>query len=136
MKISGILETCIYASDLEAMRRFYSLLPGLSCIGHKENEHVFFKCGEAYLLIFNPKSTENENGEVNGDPIPCHGAYGPSHVAFAIHSDDVKTWRAWLMEHSILIESEVTWPSGGRSLYFRDPAGNSIEVAEPRIWQS
>ncbi|MGN6582964.1 MAG: glyoxalase/bleomycin resistance/extradiol dioxygenase family protein, partial [Rhizobiaceae bacterium] len=24
--------------------------------------------------------------------------------------------------------------SGGRSIYFRDPAGNSIEFAEPRIW--
>ncbi|TIR45476.1 MAG: glyoxalase/bleomycin resistance/extradiol dioxygenase family protein, partial [Mesorhizobium sp.] len=23
---------------------------------------------------------------------------------------------------------------GGRSIYIRDPSGNSIEFAEPRIW--
>ena len=26
------------------------------------------------------------------------------------------------------------WPNGARSLYFRDPAGNSVEIAEPRLW--
>jgi catechol 2,3-dioxygenase-like lactoylglutathione lyase family enzyme len=24
--------------------------------------------------------------------------------------------------------------TGGRSIYFRDPSGNSLEFAEPRIW--
>jgi hypothetical protein len=28
----------------------------------------------------------------------------------------------------------VRWPRGGRSLYVRDPGGNSIELASPRIW--
>ena len=32
------------------------------------------------------------------------------------------------------IEQEVDWPRGGRSFYFRDPAGNSLELATPRIW--
>jgi catechol 2,3-dioxygenase-like lactoylglutathione lyase family enzyme len=35
----------------------------------------------------------------------------------------------------IAVEAEVTWPGGGRSLYFRDPAGNSLEIAEARIWE-
>jgi len=33
-----------------------------------------------------------------------------------------------------VIEADFTWPGGGRSIYFRDPAGNAIEFAEPRIW--
>ncbi len=32
------------------------------------------------------------------------------------------------------IESEFEWPQGGHSIYIRDPSGNSIEFAEPRIW--
>ena len=32
------------------------------------------------------------------------------------------------------IESEVTWPGGGTSIYFRDPAGNCLELAPGRIW--
>jgi predicted enzyme related to lactoylglutathione lyase len=34
----------------------------------------------------------------------------------------------------VAIEKIVDWPGGGRSLYFRDPAGNSLELATPRIW--
>jgi catechol 2,3-dioxygenase-like lactoylglutathione lyase family enzyme len=38
------------------------------------------------------------------------------------------------LANHITIEAEVTWPNGGRSLYFRDPAGNSLEIASPSIW--
>jgi catechol 2,3-dioxygenase-like lactoylglutathione lyase family enzyme len=33
-----------------------------------------------------------------------------------------------------VIEAEVEWPKGGRSIYFRDPSGNSLEFAESKIW--
>ena len=39
-----------------------------------------------------------------------------------------------LTEAGVGIETEFEWPQGGRSIYVRDPAGNSIEFAEPRIW--
>jgi catechol-2,3-dioxygenase len=32
------------------------------------------------------------------------------------------------------IEIEITWPGGGHSIYFRDPAGNSIELATAKTW--
>jgi hypothetical protein len=35
----------------------------------------------------------------------------------------------------VAIESEVSWPGGGRSLYVRDPAGNSLEFASADIWR-
>jgi hypothetical protein len=43
-------------------------------------------------------------------------------------------WRERLTVAGVAIESEFEWPRGGRSIYVRDPAGNSIEFAEPRIW--
>ena len=33
-----------------------------------------------------------------------------------------------------IIEKTIAWPQGGHSVYFRDPAGNSLEVASPLIW--
>ena len=42
-----------------------------------------------------------------------------------------KTWEVTL---EIAIESEITWKNGARSVYFRDPAGNSLEFAEPKLW--
>ena len=32
------------------------------------------------------------------------------------------------------IEAEIAWPQGGHSLYVRDPASNSVELATPSIW--
>ena len=32
------------------------------------------------------------------------------------------------------VEAEIHWPHGGASLYLRDPAGNSVELAPGRIW--
>jgi hypothetical protein len=34
----------------------------------------------------------------------------------------------------VAIEQEVDWPRGGKSLYFRDPAGNSVELLTPGVW--
>jgi catechol 2,3-dioxygenase-like lactoylglutathione lyase family enzyme len=34
----------------------------------------------------------------------------------------------------VAIEQIVDWPTGGRSVYFRDPAGNSLELTSPSIW--
>lgn len=36
--------------------------------------------------------------------------------------------------HDFAIEADFFWPNGARSIYFRDPSGNSIEFAEPSIW--
>lgn len=81
------------------------------------------------LLIFSPDATSKPGGDV-----PTHGAYGPGHCAFAVQEADLPDWKAHLMKYRVAIETEITWPSGGRSIYFRDPAGNSVELAMPGIW--
>lgn len=40
-----------------------------------------------------------------------------------------------LLSHGVAIEADFLWPNGARSIYFRDPAGNSLECAEARLWQ-
>ncbi|MGH2514363.1 MAG: VOC family protein [Ktedonobacterales bacterium] len=129
MHAERVLETCLYVDDLEAAERFYAGVVGLDVYSRVEGRHVFFRCGGAMFLLFNPAATERATG-----PIPSHGARGPGHVAFAIRHDEVSAWRAHLQERGVAVEADVTWPSGGISLYFRDPAGNSIELTSPRIW--
>jgi catechol 2,3-dioxygenase-like lactoylglutathione lyase family enzyme len=55
-------------------------------------------------------------------------------VAFGVRESELPAWETWLGEHGVAIEQTIDWPDGGRSLYFRDPAGNSLELATPRIW--
>ena len=85
------------------------------------------------VLLFNPLASR-EASLVAGTPIPLHGAFGAGHAAFAASEADLSAWRARLESHAVAIEQTIDWPGGGRSLYFRDPAGNSLEFATPRIW--
>lgn len=132
--IARVLETSLYAEDLHAADHFYGTVLGLERIAFVEGRHVFFKCGEGVVLIFDPRSTANQPTTVNGAPVPLHGARGAGHIALAIDDSDLPEWRAYLQVTGVSIESEVTWPRGGRSLYVRDPAGNSVEIATAALW--
>ncbi len=130
MRAERILETCLYVDDLEAAERFYATVLGLNLYSKLPGRHVFFRCGSGMFLLFNPRATEQPTGNV-----PTHGAHGPGHAAFATTPADLPAWRAQLQRHGVPIEAEITWPGGGQSIYFRDPAGNSVELATPSTWK-
>ena len=127
-QIRRILETSLYAEDLDQAELFYTTVLGLKLFTKEPDRHVFFRCGDQMLLIFNPARTIKET------EVAPHGAKGPGHVAFAVPMTELDQWAARLRATNIRIEKEVTWPKGGRSLYFRDPAGNCLEFASPLVW--
>jgi len=129
MQAGRVLETCLYVDDLPSAVAFYQDVLGLEAFSRVEGRHAFFRCGEGVLLLFAPAKTARATGEV-----PAHGAYGPGHVAFAMRISEQQAWREQLGRAGVAIEAEITWPSGGQSLYFRDPAGNSVELTTPRTW--
>jgi catechol 2,3-dioxygenase-like lactoylglutathione lyase family enzyme len=128
MQVAEVLETCLYAADLDAAAAFYGDVLGLHEVSRVAGRHVFFRCGSRMLLLFDPERTA-EPGDV-----PPHGAHGPGHVAFGVPEAELDQWRAHLSTHGVAVEREAHWPRGGRSVYLRDPAGNSVELATPRIW--
>jgi len=129
MRAREILEACVYAADLEAAEGFYTEVMGMEVITRVEGRHVFFRCGGRVFLVFNPAAT------ARGGAIPGHGASGPGHVCFAVREDEIEGWRAHLRARGVEIETDFAWPDGGRSLYLRDPAGNSVELGTPAIWR-
>jgi catechol-2,3-dioxygenase len=67
--------------------------------------------------------------------VPAHGARGAGHVALDVPTlDALEEWRAHLAVAGVEVEHEHAWPSGGRSLYFRDPEGNSLELITRGTW--
>lgn len=134
LTVSGVLETVLYAADLDAVERFYSEALGLECTAKAEGRQVFFRCGNQMLLIFNPAATVVPPAPGAKVPVPPHGMTGQGHVCFRASGAELARWRERLEHFGIAIEADFEWPGGGRSIYFRDPAENCVEFAEPRIW--
>src|SRR6478672_6157469 len=121
MKLQHILETCLYVDDLPRAQQFYAEVLGLELESEQNGRHVFFRCGDQMLLLFNPLVSRQSN-----EHFPTHGCFGAGHVAFGVRESDLPTWTDHLAKHQVSIEKTIDWPGGGRSLYFRDPAGNSL----------
>ncbi|MBZ9759270.1 VOC family protein, partial [Mesorhizobium sp. ESP6-5] len=131
---SAILESALYVTDLDAAEHFYTDILGLELLGKVEGRHLFFRCGPGVLLVFNAEATRIPPAPDARLKVPPHGTVGEGHLCFAATADEIELWKAHLLAKKIAIESEFEWPQGGRSIYIRDPSGNSIEFAEPRIW--
>jgi catechol 2,3-dioxygenase-like lactoylglutathione lyase family enzyme len=134
MTPAGILETVLYARDLGAIEEFYRRVLGLEPLAKAEGRQVFYKLGGQVLLIFNPLQTSKSPADDAKLPVPPHGADGECHVCFRATGDEIAEWKQRLEQQGVYIEADFEWPNGGRSIYFRDPAGNCLEFAEPRIW--
>jgi len=134
MRPSGILESALYVSDLDAAETFYGEVMGLERIAKVPGRHVFFRCGQGVLLLFNAEATRHPPAPDAKLPVPPHGTVGQGHLCFSGTADEISHWKAHLGATGIAIEADFEWPNGGHSIYFRDPSGNSLEIAEPRIW--
>ncbi len=77
------------------------------------------------FLVFKPNQTEKEDSP--------HGCRGRGHVAWAVAEAELDGWRQQLEKEGVTV-TDFLWPKGGRSLYFSDPAGNSLELTSPQIW--
>ncbi|MDO5613513.1 MAG: VOC family protein [Paracoccus sp. (in: a-proteobacteria)] len=133
--VLGTLESALYADDLDAALAFWQGVIGLTPFQQVPGRHVFFRVAPGQvLLIFRADVTEKPPAPDARLPVPPHGARGPGHYCMAAAPDRLDDWRAHLEQHGIEIEADFRWPNGARSIYFRDPAGNSIELADPAIW--
>lgn len=113
-------------TDLEAARAFYRDALGL----REVEEGVFRLDDDGVLLLFDP-----ERSSQPGRVVPSHGPTGAVHVAFSVGEGELDAWRERQAGHGIELEQEHEWQRGGaRSLYVRDPAGNSVELVEGDLW--
>lgn len=127
-RVRGLLEFAVYGPDLEALEQFYCDVFGLDVIRRASDRLIALRCGHSTLLLFDPSIT-SEPG-----PVPAHGAHGAGHIAFVIEDEEREAWLRHLERHGVDIERQTEWDEGGTSIYVRDPAGNSVELAPPTIW--
>ncbi len=104
---SGILETVLYAQDLQAAEAFYRDVLGLEPFAKAGGRHVFYRCGNQVFLLFNPQATR-QPPKPGTLPVPPHGATGEGHVCFRASAEDLDRWKARLADKGVAIEADFT----------------------------
>jgi catechol 2,3-dioxygenase-like lactoylglutathione lyase family enzyme len=130
---SAILETCLSVQDLARAKEFYADLFGYPVMRSDERLCAFDIGGTQVLLLF-VRGSDPEGTVLPFGTIPPHGTTGVSHIGFSIPAECLAAWKARLGERGIAIESEFQWPTGGISIYFRDPDNHLLELLTPGVW--
>jgi catechol 2,3-dioxygenase-like lactoylglutathione lyase family enzyme len=128
-----ILETALYVDDLDRSVAFYQRLFRFAVMTHDFRMAALAVPGREALLLFK-KGASTQPSETPFGLIPAHDSQGVQHLCFAIAADGLDAWRTHLDAQRVAVESELRWPSGATSLYFRDPDDHSLEVATPGLW--
>ena len=131
--LGPVLETSLYVRDPALVCRFYEDVLGLEPMMQDERLTAYAAGRGSVLLLFRQGSTD-QPAPTPGGIIPSHDGWGRLHFAFSVAAETLDAWRSHLARHEIAIESEVSWPRGGRSIYFRDPEQNLVELATPGLW--
>lgn len=129
--LSGPLETCLYhdGDQADEVERFYTELLGLDLVSRWPGG-LGFRAGPGMLLLFDREQLGGREG-----PISAHGSLGPGHACLlSAPGIAYESWKARLAAAGIAITHEHEWPTARRSIYFHDPAGNLLEIADGDLW--
>ena len=126
----GMLETVLYYEPpaQREMESFYSEVLGLRAVT-RWDDGTAYRVGPGMLLLFDIEKL----GE-RAEPYSRHGAKGSGHACLEASPGEYDGWKERLAAHGVTIDHEARWPGGARSIYFRDPAGNLLEIADRDIW--
>ena len=124
--ISGIIEATLYVEHMQRSVEFYERVCGFSTL-FASPRITALRVAPGQVLLIAKKGASAEPG-VMMFGVPTHDAAGQQHLAFGVRPDQLDVWRETLERHGISIESALSWPQGGHSLYFRDPDGHNIEL--------
>jgi lactoylglutathione lyase len=121
LPIRSLDYTVIIARQMAAMRAFYADVLGFPQHGQIGPSWIEYRVGSNVLAL-------REQGVDFPDPAPPIGSLSLQ-LAFRVAPGEVATCAATLRERGVTIEAGPTdQPFGHRTLFFRDPDGNLLEI--------
>lgn len=135
--LAGVLETALYADDMERARAFYEGVLGLAPM-FADARLTAYPVGDRSALLIFRRGAATETTHLPGGTIPPHDGAGPVHCAFSIAADALPVWERHLAERGVAVEGRTEWrssrPPASVSIYFRDPDNHLLELATPGLW--
>jgi lactoylglutathione lyase len=121
LPIRSIDYTVIFARQMPKMREFYGSTMGFPLHRELSAKWVEYRVGSNILALAEP-------GTRFKDPLPAVGVMSMQ-LAFRVAPQEVDECAATLAERGVAIVSPPTdQPFGHRTLFFRDPDGNVLEI--------
>lgn len=121
LPIRSLDYTIIFARQMPAMREFYGSTLGFPLHRELGPHWIEFRVGSNLLAL-------TERGGLFDDPAPPVGVLSLQ-LAFRVAPAEVASCAAALRERGVSIISGPTdRPFGHRTLFFRDPDGNVLEI--------
>jgi catechol 2,3-dioxygenase-like lactoylglutathione lyase family enzyme len=119
--IRAVDYTVIFVRDMAAMRRFYESVLCFPLTRELSAGWIEYQIGGATLALARPGRTAKDA------PVPTGSA--SLQLAFRVAAEDVDRCAEELLRHGVdLLEPPTNQPFGHRTLFFRDPDGNLLEV--------
>ncbi len=113
--------TVIFARDMEAMRHFYEIVMEFPLLRTLSDRWIEYRVGSTTLAL------AAHGGRFN-DPPPAQGALSLQ-MAFRVAPQTVADCAAALDAKGVKLVSPLTdHPWGHRTIFFRDPDGNVLEI--------
>ena len=121
LPIRSIDYTVIFARQMSKMREFYGRTMGFPLHRELSPKWVEYRVGSNILALAEPGTRFN-------DPLPPVGVMSLQ-LAFRVAPQEVDVCATTLEERGAAIVSPPTdQPFGHRTLFFRDPDGNVLEI--------
>jgi catechol 2,3-dioxygenase-like lactoylglutathione lyase family enzyme len=119
--IRAIDYTVVFARDMKAMRRFYEGVLGFSPLRELSPDWIEYRIGDNTLVLTKPKRTTAD--------IPTPVGSASLQLAFKVSAPQVDQCADELVRKGVILLSPPTdQPFGHRTLFFRDPDGNLLEM--------
>ena len=119
----GLRHVALNVRDLEAMKRFYRDLLGFEIEWEPDPDNVYMTSGIDNLALHaSPQALTPDGAKGSAQTL--------DHLGVIVRAmDDVDKWAAFLEERGVTLAAKPkTHRDGARSLYFKDPDGNTVQV--------
>ena len=119
--IRAIDYTVVFVRDMAAMRRFYEDILGFPLLRELSPSWIEYRVGENTLTLASPSRTAADAPTPNGS--------ASLQLAFKVSASEVDQCADELVRQGVnLLSPPTDQVFGHRTLFFRDPDGNLLEV--------